>query len=113
LHQESGGSYFVPGTSRARFIANASGISPECRERDGDVFVTMRYGPRRDGRPFVMLYRIARRTTFRSGAADVDVAEEIRAGRIRGYSQRWNDGDIIVADIRGRAAEISRHMAFE
>jgi hypothetical protein len=112
IYEQRGGSNNMPGTqNQARFFTNESGTNPFCQDRQTDVFVDMRYGPRRDGTPFVIDYRISRGTALRAGRVELDVAEEMRAGRIRGFSQRRTMRGIIWEDIVSRAPMIVDQLA--
>jgi hypothetical protein len=113
LHRADGGSYTLPGTSTGRFTIVADGRNPHCAQRDVDVFVDLRYRPRRDGRPFIVDYRILRADRSIYGRVDVDVAEEIRSGRIQGYTVRRTDADLIGEDISRRAAQLIGFIVFE
>lgn len=111
IHQARGGSYFLPGTSAQRFIVNTGGTATYCRQ-DADVFVELHYRPRTDGRPFIVDYRIRRGTMHRSGTVDIDVAEEMRRGRIRGYTERRTNSIVVVEDIRERAQQLMDALYF-
>lgn len=106
-----GGSGSLPGTqNEARFVADANGTNPNCRHRDTDVFVDLRYGPRPDGSPFVMEYRVRHGTLVRAGAVERDVAEEVRTGRIPGFHTRRTIETVIVQDMCARAPVIVDQM---
>ena len=112
LYVERGGSFSLPGRNRLdRFVTNGDGTNPHCQDRQSDVFIDVRYGPRHDGTPFVIDYRIAGGSAVRSGRIEIDVAEEIRAGRIRGYSQRRTNVVIIGEDMWRRATMIADQLA--
>jgi hypothetical protein len=107
LYEERGGSRFLPGTHNIeRFQPNGNETNPLCRHPATDVFVFVRYEPRPDGMPFVMQYRITAGRLVRSGRIDVDVAAEIRAGRIQGFNQRRTISIILSEDMRNRATMI-------
>lgn len=104
LYKQRGGPTSLPGESRDdRFVANESGLSPDCQNREADVFVLARYAPRADGTAFAFDYRIERGKATRSGRTEVDVAAEIRAGRIRGFTQRRTMTAVIYEDLLSRA----------
>jgi hypothetical protein len=86
LFEQRGGVDRIPGTDE-RFGTD-TGTNPFCRDAGTDVFVELRYRPRADGTPFVADYRVWRGAAVRAGSAESDVAEEIRSGRIPGYTQR-------------------------
>jgi len=114
LYLQRGGSGSLPGTrNEARFVADANGTNPYCRNRDTDVFVDLRYRPRPDGTPFVMEYRIGRGTLVRTDTIERNIAEEVRTGRIPGFHTRRTVATIIVEDIRGRAPMIVDQMLAE
>lgn len=114
LYVERGGSNFLPGThNQARFVADASGTNPYCQDRETDVFVDVRYGPRDDGTPFRMEYHIRRGAAVRSGRIEVDVVEEIRAGRLQGFHQRRTIKTVIIEDMRARAPMIADQLLIE
>jgi hypothetical protein len=111
LYEQRAGLDRMPGTqNEARFVTNENGTNPSCQDRRTDVFIDVRYGPRRDGTPFVMSYRIARGTAVRTGRIDFDVAREIRAGRIWGYSVRRTIEVIIGEDMPRRAPMIADQL---
>jgi hypothetical protein len=107
LYERRGGSVHLPGTqNQARFVTNANWTNPLCQDRSTDVLIDVRYGPRGDGTPFTMQYRVARGEIVRSGRIELDLAEEIRAGRIRGYSQRRTNIVILAEDVRQQAPSL-------
>lgn len=88
-YQSRGGSDNLPGThNEARFVTDENASNPACRDRGVDVFVEMRLDLRADGTPLQIDYRVARGTGTRSGRFDVDLAEEMRAGRVQPFSTR-------------------------
>jgi hypothetical protein len=111
LYEQRGGSDNLPGTgNEARFVTNENGANPACRDWQTDVLVDVRYRPRRDGTPFVVDYRIARGRAVRTRRIEVDLAREIRAGRIRGYSQRRTNAIILREDMWRRAPAIAAQL---
>jgi hypothetical protein len=112
LHQAGGGSYSMPDSTSARFVADASGTNPECGQHGVDVFVALHYRPRFDGGPFVVEYRIHRGSASRSGTVNIDVAEEMRAGRMQGYSPRRTIRIVVAEDIRARARQVIAVLHF-
>jgi hypothetical protein len=99
-----GGSYAVHNSNPAeRFVTNWHGTMPTCQDRDTDIWIDVQYQPRADGKPFIFEYRITKGQVQREGRVDVNVAEEIRAGHMRGYDQRRTDEVIISQDIPQRA----------
>ena len=114
LHQDRGGSYSLPGTSTARYFADANGTNPYCQDRDSDVFVEVRYGPLPDGGPFVMEYRIRRGAAIRTSSVRRDLAEELRTGLIVEFANRAHPFvRAIYDDIRARAPMIADQMRVE
>lgn len=98
-YERRGGSIRFQNSRKHRFVTNESGTHSDCQDRETDVFVVAHYGPRRDGTPFVFEYRIGRGSVTRSDRIEVDVAAEIRAGRIRGFTQRRTMTQVIYEDM--------------
>lgn len=99
LYEQRGGSIRFPNSRDHRFTTNESGTNPDCQDREADVYVVAYYGPRADGTAFIFNYRIERGAMTRAGRFEVDVAAEIRAGRIRGFHQRRTMTQVIYEDL--------------
>ncbi|HEY0413686.1 MAG TPA: hypothetical protein VGD66_11130 [Allosphingosinicella sp.] len=111
LYEQRGGSDNLPNTqNEARFVSEGLRANPSCQDRKTDVFIDVRYEPRPDGAPFLMSYRITRGSNGRSGRIDVNVAEEIRAGRMRGFNQRRTIESVIFEDMWVRARTIADQL---
>lgn len=90
-----------------RIVENFDFARPECRDFDTDVQISVGFALRLDATPFVVIYRIRRGTSVYTGVMDIDVAEEIRAGRMRGYSQRRTNATFIDESMPRVAFEIA------
>lgn len=111
LYLNSGGTFSVPGSLPPdRFITNIDGNTPSCQDFGIDVLIELRYRQRANGKPFVVDYTVSRGAARRQGSIDVNVAEEIRAGRLQGYNERRTDANIIVQDMLERALMIFKFL---
>ena len=99
LYERRGGSIRFPNSSDHRFVTNEHRGHADCQDRETDVFVVAHYGPRADGTAFIFDYRVERGAMTRAGQFEVDVAAEIRAGRIRGFNQRRTMTHVIYEDL--------------
>lgn len=100
----TGGSYAVPNSNPAeRFVTNPYGQIASCEDRNTDILIDAQYRPRADGTPFIFEYRITQGEVQRQGTYEVNVPEEIQAGRIRDYNERRTNQAIIGEDLLHRA----------
>ena len=114
LYEADGGSDDVEGSRLpSRFVVDSSGTHPSCEDIEATVMIDLHYLERTNGAPFILAYSVSRGAARREGSVDVDVAEEIRTGRIQGYNQRRSDSIIIGEDIRSRAPMIYTLLATE
>lgn len=107
IYRERGGSYHLPGPEQIpRFASNPTGNNPRCQERGEDIYVTVSYGPRDDGRPFVFSYRIEQGATFRTGSFSRDLMTELRTGEPRYLNIDEPISSAFYDDFRARAVMI-------
>jgi hypothetical protein len=98
-------------TQQRRFVVARPG-DPPCAD-DDDIHVIARYLPRPDGTPFRMEWRVQQGRTAFSEVSDVDLAADMRAGRIRGYNQRRQNRAIVAEDLAARTQAILRLISIE
>lgn len=109
MYAQRGGTIHIPDThNEPRFRSYPYG--PNCRDDGTDVFVDMHYGPRADGELFIMRYWLRRGGVVRFGTADVNVPDEIRAGRMPAYWERRTEEAVIGEDIVRRAPVIANQL---
>lgn len=105
LYRDQGGAYHLPGREQIpRFLANPDGANPQCRAREQDIELTVRYLPRPDGRPFVVSYRIAQGAKVRADLVSRDIEEDWRSGRLPRIHNTEPLQIAVTNDMRARAA---------
>jgi hypothetical protein len=78
-----------------------------CRRNGEDIFLTVRYLPRADGRPFRIDYRIEQGRAVRTGLLPRDPAIEARARRTTTSSPGQDSLYAIALDVRARGPLIT------
>jgi hypothetical protein len=97
-------------SSEPRFVNDYNKANPVCRDPE-DILVSVNYAPRPDGTPFLVDYDIRQGSESLAGSADFDVAHEIRSGRIEPYNRRRRLQNVVLDDLRSRAATLASLIA--
>jgi hypothetical protein len=114
LYQDSGLIDVVPGTrSEQRFHVNAIPNHPFCGPDENNVFVSVHYGARLEGTPFVVRYTLQQGTQSLTRSASVDVEAEMAAGRMEPFDRERKLDMVVAQDLLGRAAEIMAYLRFQ
>lgn len=111
VYRERGGSYHLPGRDQTpRFLANPEGTNPQCRRREQDIEISIRYSPRPDGRPFIVSYRIAQRGLTSADVAVRDIEADWRSGRLTRAHHTEPLQIAVTEDMRTRAASLIQDL---
>jgi hypothetical protein len=87
-----------------RYATEDGGPNPFCSRPGTDIFITLRYSPRANGQPYVVNYSVSRGSQKRTGTLEVDLAAEMKSGRVAGFNERRDISEIISddADVRSK-----------
>lgn len=82
-----------------RYATADGGPNPYCSRPGTDIFITLSYSPRANGRPYLVKYSVSRGRQTRSGTFDVDLAAELKSGRVARLTERRDISEIVLDDM--------------